>query len=1480
MATLSLDAYTREIDGMMARESYDEAIAHCLHVLRTFPKHLETYRQLGKALLEKGQHGDAADVFQRVLSADPNDFVSHIGLSIIREEDGALDQALWHMERAFELSPNNAAVQGELRRLYGRREGVEPGRVRLTRGALARQYLQGDLYGPAIAELELQLASEPDRMDLQVVLAEALWRSAARRPETVERCDLILEKLPNCVRANAIMAQLRLANEQEEEAAPYLKRWQELAPYETEGLQLVVSGGGWMPSQKAAATPLELDYLEWTPPARAESEMETPEWVRELGLALGGQTGPTQLAEPAPEPEEALPDWLRETAAPAPPAARAAPSMPELPTDAAIPDWLRAAHAEAAGPQEQAAPAAAPEEAAPDWLRELAGDSTSALGESAIDADLPDWLRDLGGPVPEAEQPAAEAGTTAPSEEMPDWLRAAGEPEAESGAQFAMAAQDMGSELAPADMEIPDWLRDMSGTPESAAAEQPAAPAVAEQPVAPQAAAAEEDMSWLRDLSAAPTTAEMPAAPAEELPDWLASVTAPAAEAPAAVPPAAETAMGEEIPDWLKDITAEPVAQPPAPPAPVMEQTPPLGDSEAAPSAEALAEAEAAGPAEGEDVMAWLERLAARQGAPLEELPSVTAAPTAPVAQPPAPAAPVMEQPPAPVMEQTPPFGDSEAAPSAEALAEAEAAGPAEGEDVMAWLERLAARQGAPLEELPSVTAAPEPVAQPPVPAAPVMEQPPAPVMEQPPSLGDSEAAPSAEAIAEAEAAGPAEGEDVMAWLERLAARQGAPLEELPSVTAAPTAPVAQPPAPAAPVIEQPPSFGDSEAAPSAEALAEAEAAGPAEGEDVMAWLERLAARQGAPLEELPSVTAAPTAPVAEVPAPVEAVVETPVAQAPAAEEDMGEMPEDPEEARLWLERLMAREGRTAPAAPVMEQPPPFGDSEAAPSAEAEAAGPAEGEDVMAWLERLAARQGAPLEELPSMTAAPAQPAPVAEVPAPAEAVVETPMAQAPAAEEEMGEMPEDPEEARLWLERLMTREGRAVPATAEPPAPSAEAEAAGPAEGEDVMAWLERLAARQGAPLEELPSMTAAPAEAAGTTAAVEPAMPAPAPEPAPAQTPMPVTEETPEWLRSALGETPAVAAPAATGVGAPEAGTAPGEEDAMVWLEQLAARQGAPLEELPSVQEGGTTAQAEMPSWLSAAMQPEGTPAAAEQPAQPAEPAAQVSVPEPAPVEPVTFLQGEAITPENELQATAVPHIPEIAEGSAEGESIMAWLEQLAARQGAPVEELPSLGGERPAVDEEPELPQWLRGELTQPAATVPASLPPAEELRTDRVEPETTWTPQVVEELQVAPEELAAPEEPPAAPGEPVRDWVREAELAPSKTEAPAVPPAALAAGETVVEQLRARVKKSPKDHDARLSLGRLLMTEDVAEAIKQYEILIRAGMHLKDIIEDLEEALKAHPDHARLRRVLGDAYNHDGQFQKALELFRTTLKDLKK
>ena len=124
MAKISLRAYNHEIGNLIDHGQTEEASAHCKYILKIFPKHLDTYRLLGKAYLESQRYSEASDILQRVLAVVPDDFVSQIGLSIIREDEGNLDAAIWNMERAFEVQPSNAAVQEELRRLYGNRDGV------------------------------------------------------------------------------------------------------------------------------------------------------------------------------------------------------------------------------------------------------------------------------------------------------------------------------------------------------------------------------------------------------------------------------------------------------------------------------------------------------------------------------------------------------------------------------------------------------------------------------------------------------------------------------------------------------------------------------------------------------------------------------------------------------------------------------------------------------------------------------------------------------------------------------------------------------------------------------------------------------------------------------------------------------------------------------------------------------------------------------------------------------------------------------------------------------------------------------------------------------------------------------------------------------------------------------------------------------------------------------------------------------------
>src|SRR5215813_378428 len=255
MAKVSLRAYNREIETMIDHGQLDEAIAHCQHILRTFPKHLETYRLLGKAYLEYKRYDEAVDIFSRVLAAEPNDFVSNVGMSIIRDEQNKLDDAIWHMERAFETQPSNPAIQSELQRLYARRDGIQPPRIRMTRGALAHMYVQGELYPQAISEIKNVLKEDQGRSDMSVLLARAYFRSGQKN-EAAEAANSVLRRYPYCLDANRVLVEI-LGADRPENAQIYRQRVIELDPYASQVTGTIFE------SNEVGDNAVGLEHLQW-----------------------------------------------------------------------------------------------------------------------------------------------------------------------------------------------------------------------------------------------------------------------------------------------------------------------------------------------------------------------------------------------------------------------------------------------------------------------------------------------------------------------------------------------------------------------------------------------------------------------------------------------------------------------------------------------------------------------------------------------------------------------------------------------------------------------------------------------------------------------------------------------------------------------------------------------------------------------------------------------------------------------------------------------------------------------------------------------------------------------------------------------------------------------------------------------------------------------------------------------------------------
>ena len=513
MAIIPLRQYNREIEGLIETGQLDEAVAHCRHILETFPKYMATYRLLGKAHLEQQRFGDAADIFQRVLSSVPDDFMAHVGMSIIREDEGNLDAAIWYMERASEAQPANAAIRDELRRLHGRRDGIEPPKVRLTRGALARMYAKGGLFEQAIGELRGALAEDPQRPDLQVMLAQ-MYFQLGQQVEAIDTCGALVKRMPYCLVANRILALILSQKERQEDTRTYQQRVIALDPY------FISAPATALTADAVADATVTIDHLNYSP-GQAAGKTVQPAWAASLGIAFDEK------------PEDQLPEWLQETdlGASKPVSNRAAAdahfswedSERESPSDEEI-----LAH---------------PEQALPDWMKEAgwtpssgnaieapgAFDMPDEAGETSEDlakADIPEWLKNMapaeeyneeippdGDKQQEQDVPWLQKRSPGASDTIVNWLgKKKSTPETEAEAPAEPTASDH------IDIDnVPDWMKELNLTGDAAAQKPEMTPEV---PLGPT------DEGLVSPEALAPEAGETPEQPVENvtLPDWLSDV--------------------------------------------------------------------------------------------------------------------------------------------------------------------------------------------------------------------------------------------------------------------------------------------------------------------------------------------------------------------------------------------------------------------------------------------------------------------------------------------------------------------------------------------------------------------------------------------------------------------------------------------------------------------------------------------------------------------------------------------------------------------------------------------------------------------------------------------------------------------------------------------------------------------------------------------------------------------------------------------
>jgi tetratricopeptide (TPR) repeat protein len=440
MPKISLRAYEKQIEEMIEQNRLQKAVDHCRHILKIFPKCISTYRILGKSFLEGKQYPNCADVFKRVLAVYPDDFIAHVGMSIVRESEGNLDAAIWHMELAFDSQPSNIAIQEELKRLFGARDGTHPAKIRLTRGALVRMYARGELYPQAIAEIKSALAEDPKRLDLRVLLAKMNFL-LGDSTESLNLCNQLILELPYCYEINKIFVTLLPSSSKSEKTPIYLDRLKALNPYEA------FVGEKYLTEAEVPEEQVMLDSLDEAAPSSAN---ESPDWVQAIATKWeepssidtldwlpqankGTNKVPTDnssvFREPQPENQPSA-----QVQSPA-----ETPTNDQTSADDQLPDWMRNA---GWAPTNEPAGSAEAEQS-------IVSDQTGS--EVTESADVPDWLRSLS---PEAPVSTPEPKTAFTVDSEP-----ASEPSAENNAAAPVSTQPTGPQPPENNDDLPDWLK-------------------------------------------------------------------------------------------------------------------------------------------------------------------------------------------------------------------------------------------------------------------------------------------------------------------------------------------------------------------------------------------------------------------------------------------------------------------------------------------------------------------------------------------------------------------------------------------------------------------------------------------------------------------------------------------------------------------------------------------------------------------------------------------------------------------------------------------------------------------------------------------------------------------------------------------------------------------------------------------------------------------------------------------------------------
>lgn len=297
MAARPLSEAVQQAEEAMSGGNYHLAAETCRRVLGQFPEFATAHRLLGEACLEDGDAESAEEAFRDTLQRDPQSSASYAGLATIAEGKGDINSALAYAQVAWEIAPQRSDLRDRVANLSERLYG-KGGRLHLTRAALTSLHFHAGRWSRAAAEASAVLAEHPTRVDVQLRMAEALWRRGSL-PAAANACRSVLSSAPSAVMALLILADIERRDANQGSADQLLEHARAIDPDGVRAADLVTIGASdlaefILPSHvpefdDTAEVTAEVERpriapapdFSWTEPEQHEEIFETDEVVSE-----------------------------------------------------------------------------------------------------------------------------------------------------------------------------------------------------------------------------------------------------------------------------------------------------------------------------------------------------------------------------------------------------------------------------------------------------------------------------------------------------------------------------------------------------------------------------------------------------------------------------------------------------------------------------------------------------------------------------------------------------------------------------------------------------------------------------------------------------------------------------------------------------------------------------------------------------------------------------------------------------------------------------------------------------------------------------------------------------------------------------------------------------------------------------------------------------------------------------------------------